>query len=604
DETPEARLRTRDIFVASLSSRFTRIIMLAAGMLVIVTVLTVLYLSLPISSTQHPVQSSQPALPLPDKPSIVVLPFTNMSEDPKQEYFSDGITTAITSSLSRIASLFVIARTSAFMYKEKSVKVQDISREMGVRYVLEGSVQKADQHVRITVQLIDATTGYHLWAEHYDRPLKDIFALQDEIVQKIVTTLKLQLAVVEQSWVMPRHTSNLEAYDAFLRGADQLWRVTPETNAQARQLFEKAIDLDSQYAEAYALLGWVYLLEWNHRWSQDRQNLERAAVLAQQAITLDPSLPVARWLLSACYLQKQQYDQALAESERAITLDRNNSGSYAFQAEVLNFLGRPEEAIQRMEQAMRLEPYHYPANYLWRLGWAYLLAGHYAEAIAAAKEALNRNSNEPAAFIILASSYLRQWGGQQGEDDQTLIQALAAAQRVRSFPATIAVGHRLVGYVYVFQKQYEQALTEMEQALTLAPEDAGSYASLAEVLGRIGRTEEALPMVEEALRRKSPVVADHLLSVGAVYLLAGKPAEAIVPLKQYLIHYPHMLGAQLALAAAYSELGQTDAAARAVAEALRINPQFSLEVHKERMPIEDPATVERVIAALRKAGLK
>jgi adenylate cyclase len=172
---------------------------------------------------------------LPDKPSIVVLPFVNISEDPKQEYFSDGITEGLTSTLSKLSSLFVIARNSAFTYKGKAVKVQEVSRELGVRYVLEGSVRKANSRVRISAQLIDATTGYHLWAEQYDRPLQDIFALQDEIVQKIVTTLKLQLTLREQGVLVRKSTDNLEAYDYFLRGVKYFWRLTKETNLQARR---------------------------------------------------------------------------------------------------------------------------------------------------------------------------------------------------------------------------------------------------------------------------------------------------------------------------------------------------------------------------------
>jgi adenylate cyclase len=192
-----------------------------------------------------------------------------MSGDPTQEYFSDGITEEITAALSRFSSLFVIARTSAFTYKGKAVKVQDVSKEMGVRYVLEGSVRKANEQVRIIVQLIDATTGEHLWAEHYDRPLKDIFAVQDEIVQKIVTTLKLQLALQEQGFQMRKRTDNLEAYDSFLRGVEHRWRNTKEAVAQARQMFEKAVMLDPQYAEAHAALGGAYSIEWIWRWSAD-----------------------------------------------------------------------------------------------------------------------------------------------------------------------------------------------------------------------------------------------------------------------------------------------------------------------------------------------
>src|SRR4029453_6064537 len=214
----------------------------------------------PTSSTHTPEAQSQ-ALPLPDKPSLVVLPFVNMSNDPDQEYFSDGLTDVLTGDLSKISSLFVIAPNSPFPYKGKAGKGQGVGHEMGVRYVLEGSVLKADNQVRITAQLIDAVTGYHLWSQRYDRPLQDLFALQDEIVQKIVTTLKLQLTLEEQGYIVRKHTDNLEAYDAFLHGHEYHVRLTKEANTQARQLFEKALALDPQYAEAYALLGYTYLVE-------------------------------------------------------------------------------------------------------------------------------------------------------------------------------------------------------------------------------------------------------------------------------------------------------------------------------------------------------
>ena len=197
---------------------------------------------------------NQEALPLPDKPSIVVLPFDNMSQDPEQDYFSNGITEVLTSDLSRISSLFVIARNTAFSIG-KSRNVQEVGKELGVRYVLEGSVQKANDQVRIVAQLIDTTTGSHIWSERYDRPLKDIFAVQDEIVQKIVTTLNLQLTLQEQGVLVRKRTDNLEAYDTFLHGAEYFYRFTKEGNAQARALFEKTIELDPQYAEAYVYLG-------------------------------------------------------------------------------------------------------------------------------------------------------------------------------------------------------------------------------------------------------------------------------------------------------------------------------------------------------------
>jgi adenylate cyclase len=262
------------------------------GLLVAGGIATILYFSFLPDVLQTTIRNQEvqpPSPPLPDKPSMVVLPFVNLSKDPDQEYFSDGLTEVLTGDLSQISSLFVIARDSAFTYKGKAVKVQDVGREMGVRYVLEGSVLKADNQVRITAQLIDATTGYHLWSERYDRPLQNILMLQDEIVQKIVTTLKLQLTVQEIGDIVGKHTDNLEAYDAFLRGHEYFLRFTKEANAQARQIFEKALTLDPQYAEACAFLSWTYYMEWVLRWSADPQTVERALALAQQAVALDDS---------------------------------------------------------------------------------------------------------------------------------------------------------------------------------------------------------------------------------------------------------------------------------------------------------------------------
>ena len=257
-----------------------------------------------------PNQEAQP-LPLPDKPSLAVLPFVNMSKDPDQDYFSDGITEDLTTALSQISSLFVIARNSAFTYKGKASKAQDVGRELGVQYILEGSVRRANDQVRITAQLIDAATDTHLWAQRYDRPLKDIFALQDEIVQKIVTTLKLQLTLREQGYLVRKTTDNLEAYDAYLRGVEALNRYTPEARTQARQSFEKALALDPQYAEAYVRLGMTYSRGWTLQWDQDSQALERAFELVQKAVALDDSLPLAHRVLGLVLVWKKQHDQAI-----------------------------------------------------------------------------------------------------------------------------------------------------------------------------------------------------------------------------------------------------------------------------------------------------
>lgn len=349
-------------------------------------------------------QPSPPALPLPDKPSIAVLPFTNMSGDPEQEYFSDGMTEDLITDLSRISGLFVIARHSVFTYKGKTVKVEEVSRELGVRYVLEGSVRKAGKRVRITAQLVDAITGHHLWAERYDRPLKDIFALQDEITHRIVAALEVKLTKGEQGHLGRVPTDSLEAYDCLLRGWEYYLRLTKEAHAQARQMYERAIELDPKYAEAHALLGLIYWLEWAFQWSQNPQTLERAFVLAQRAIALDDFLPRAHTVLGLIYLWKKQHEQAIAEAERAIALNPNGADGYWTLADILNFAGRPEQAIGLAEQAMRLNPL-YPSAYIFDLGVAYRLLGQYEEAIAALKRALTLNPHFQPAHVNLAVIY-------------------------------------------------------------------------------------------------------------------------------------------------------------------------------------------------------
>jgi tetratricopeptide (TPR) repeat protein len=325
--------------------------------------------------------------------------------------------------------------------------------------------------------------------------------------------------------------------------------------------------------------------------------------LAQQALTLDDSLPGAHSLLSIVYTHQQQYDQAIAEGERATTLDPNNADSYLARAEMLSFAGRPVESLRMVEQAMRLNP-HYPSTYLWVLGRAYRWTGRYTEAVAALQDFTSRSPSHPYGHLFLAYSYVGQWAFAQSADGQTLAQAVAAAQRGIALNDSNPGGHVSLGTVYLWQKQYEPALAELERAVTLDPNFAEGYALLAEVLSRVGRPEEATKMAEQALRRKPVGTDQHLNSVGAAYALAGRPEEAISPLRQYLSHYPNILGAHLMLAAVYTELGQAAEARAEAAEVLRLNPRFSLEVHKQRAPIKDPAVLERHLAALRRAGLK
>jgi len=330
--------------------------------------------------------STEPTLALPDKSSLAVLPFTNMSGDPEQEYFSDGMTDDLITDLSKLSGVFIIARNSVFPYKGKAVDVAELSRRLGVRYVVEGSVRKAGNRVRINVQLVDATTGGHLWAERYDRELQDIFALQDEVTQKIVFALKIQLTADEQVRFRQAPTTNLDAYDYFLRGQAYFWRLTREVNSQARQMYEKAIELDSQYAGAYAVLSRTYFIEWLLQWSQDPQVLAQGFAAAQRAVVLDDSLPLAHAMLGMAYLWQKRHEQAIAEGEKAITLGPNYAEGHVWLGVILNLARRPEEAIGLVEKARRLNP-HDSFCYLFTLGLAYRLTFRHEEAIAAFRRA-------------------------------------------------------------------------------------------------------------------------------------------------------------------------------------------------------------------------
>jgi TolB-like protein/DNA-binding winged helix-turn-helix (wHTH) protein/Tfp pilus assembly protein PilF len=540
---------------------------------------------------------------LPEKPSLAVLPFKNLSEDPEQEHFSYGLTEDLINDLSKISGLFIVSRNTVFTYKGKTVKTREVSKELGVRYVLEGSVRKVGDQVRVTTQLVDAATDTHLWGEHYDRSLKDIFALQDEIRRKIVTTLKLQLTLLEQGYQVRKRTDNLEAYDYYLRGMVFFWRITKEANIEARQMYEKALALDSQYAEVYACLGWTYFLDWFWRWGPDPQNLDRAFDLIQRAIALDDTLPNAHTMLGPVYLQKKQFDQAVASIERSLAIDPNMADTYVWQAAILNTIGKSAEALRSVEIALRLNPRH-PFWYFGAVGIAYRAMDRYEEAITAFKNLLTRNPSFAPAYAQLAICYVLQWGSQGGQDSNPLEQALMISQKAIALNDFVPWSHAALGYVYLFQRQYEQATTELERVIALEPNFAWGYAVQADLLSHEGRPEEAIELVEKAMRLDPPPYADnYALSLGSAYYLAGRYEEAIAPLNRYLTRYPNRLHAHFILAAVYSELGREAEARSAAAEVQRINPHFSLEIHRQRSPLKDPAVLERQLTALRKAGM-
>jgi adenylate cyclase len=373
------------------------------GLAIIIGVFVLIqHLSLqpPRTSASIPPQE-KPALPLPSIPSIAVLPFSNLSGDPQQEYFSDGITDDLVTDLSRVPGLFVIDRGSTFAYKDKPTNVKQVGRELGVKYVLEGSARKAPDRVRINVQLVDASTGNQVWAQRYDKQLRDIFALQDEIVQSLVATLNLQLTFLQRGYVIPQRTKNLEAYDYYLRAFEYVLTPTPDGYGKARKLLEKAIELDSHYADAYTLMGLSYFVGYVWQWDQDPSALDRAAKLAEKAVALDDSNSTAYALLGFTDAYKRQPDKGVANSKRAVSLGPNDALAWLALSEIMQLSGNPEEGLADAQKAMRLDPRH-PEVYFTQEGFSYIGLRRFEKAVAALKAGDQAN---PYAHAELAHAY-------------------------------------------------------------------------------------------------------------------------------------------------------------------------------------------------------
>jgi TolB-like protein/class 3 adenylate cyclase len=348
------------------------------------------------------------ATPLEDKLSLAVLPFVNMSDDPKQEYFSDGITEDLITDLSKIAGIFVIARNSTFTYKGKAVKIRQVAEELGVRYVLEGSVRKVGELVRINAQLIDSTSGHHLWAERYDGNMGDVFTLQDEITRKIVTALAVKLTVSEKEKVAIKGTKNIAAYDTFLKGWEHYLRETPDDFAKAISYFKKAIELDPNYGRAYAALAMISWrsadlgMQWtlkSNLWWMDRLRARKYLEMAMK----DPT-SIAHQVASLMALRRREHEKAIAEAERAIAIDPSDPGCHRTLASAFIFGGRSEEAIDTLKKVMVLDPRNL-AGPLYFLGLAHFTMGELEEAATLIDRALRHNPERRRMAGVLAAAY-------------------------------------------------------------------------------------------------------------------------------------------------------------------------------------------------------
>jgi adenylate cyclase len=355
---------------------------------------------------------------LPDKPSVAVLPFVNMSGDPKEDYLGDGIAEEIITALSKTPKLFVIARNSTSVYKGKPVSIKEVAETLGVQYVLEGSVRKTGNKVRITAQLIDALSGRHLWAERYDRDLKDIFAIQDEISLKITNVLNVKLSDGEIALFLGKGTKNLEAYLKMMQARALFIRVNKENNAQAKKLFEEVIRMDPNYAMAYAFLAFGYFFDVILRASQSpEESIARGIEMAQKSISLDNKICFPHGALAGFYVLKHDYDKAVSEAEIGIALEPNSAYSYSFLGSALNNSSRYSEAISAYEKAIRLDPI--PAmTTLLGLAHSLRMAGRYEEAVAIFKKLLQKLPDHLVGHVGLTATY-----SMMGRDEDAQAQA-------------------------------------------------------------------------------------------------------------------------------------------------------------------------------------
>ncbi len=389
----------------------------------------------PWESAEAPGPAEMTAFSVPDKPSIAVLPFENMSDDPKQEYFADGVTEDLTTDLSKLSGLFVVARDSSFAYKGKPLNVQEVARELGVRYVLEGSVRRSDGQIRINAQLIDAFSGGHMWAERYDASMTDIFALQDKVTQNVVSALAVRLTGPERQ--NQEKTGDPKAYDAFLRGRAYFNLSTPEDYARALPYFEKAIQLDPGYTRAHAWLAAMYWNLWNEDWQATLgmtadQVFEKLEFHLEAALT-EPT-PMAHYVAAALFAAQGRYNAAIAQSNLAILLDPNSAIGYKGLGRIMNKAGRPAEGLEVIKRATRLDPRGDDGgDDTYRIGESLFLLGRYEEAAKMFRRYIDRSGDEEWGSLLLAANYAQLGRTKEAEAAVARFNEIRAKRGLRSY---------------------------------------------------------------------------------------------------------------------------------------------------------------------------
>jgi adenylate cyclase len=387
-------------------SRHLRSGLIAAGMVAVLALSALaLYRLLPeagMSGTAEPAGQEGKSLP-----SVLVLPFANMSGDPEQEYFVDGITEDIITDLSSLSGLMVIARNTTFSYKGQRVQPTEVGRDLGVRYVLDGSVRKSGDRIRINTQLVDVSSGTNVWAERYDRKLVEVFALQEDVTRKLVSALALNLTAGEKQQLAKVETGSLEAYQLFLIGQQQFRLRSKAGYEQAVQAYQKALELDPAYARAYGALAVVLSHMARDGWVAEPDEAKKTALEhARKAVSLDPTSPEVYWSLGYVYMWQEQFPEATDAIEKAIELSPSYADGYGLLAFISNWRGRAEDARRYILKAMELNP-HYTFDYPWNLGLANYTLGRYQEAADALNKALERNESSLLPRLYLAACYVR-----------------------------------------------------------------------------------------------------------------------------------------------------------------------------------------------------
>ncbi|HJN50779.1 MAG: TIR domain-containing protein [Pseudomonadales bacterium] len=567
--------------------------------------------------TDSPVAARPPGISS-HRRSIAVLPFDNMSGDADQEYFSDGITEEVMSALSKSSELLVIARNSTFTYKGRRVRVQQVGQELGVQHVLEGSVRKAGNRVRITAELVDASTGGRLWAENYERELNDIFEVQIDIAQRITGALRVEFTEAELARVKRMDTDDLTARDCFWRGLAFYRRLSGrESNARAREFFERAIEMDSGFAVAYAHIGWCYSWDEFMGWHPDPTNYAKAIELGQKAVAINGSSSPAHVLLAWVRSLTRQLDLAMAEVELSLALDPNDDVAYHIKGVILYFKGEWEESIPFFKQAIDLHPHH-GAEYLATMAASYMYSGQYGVAIASLQKAITINPESSIACYWLTHTYRNAWLTQKMPDHDILGLSLTMAKRTASLrePRWANQARVIEAEVQWLMGNQEKTLADVEGMIADDPGDLDVremlQVLLAAILTATGRPDESLAAVEESIGlnpRGSPSLYNTL---GLAYRLSGDLPKALSAFEQIFtrafshpfVTHTSAFSAHLNLAILYIELGQEQKARAAAAEVLQLSPDFSVEVWGQRNPDRNKAQIKGDMAALSKAGLR